>query len=218
MRKKQNERQASGHNTAALRKQRRKLMRAPKFLRFSERRHHAIYLCDCGKQFETYKYNIMYGHTRSCGCAVFSDRTKMKEYKLWQNMRARCNTQSATGYHRYGGRGIKVCERWLTSFDVFLGDVGLAPTSKHSLDRIDNDGIYEPGNVRWATQKEQCRNTRRNRFVMIDGKKTLLADAAKTVGLKPNTVIYRLRRGWPIEAALEPRLQPGVKFQEKEKI
>ena len=80
------------------------------------------------------------------------------EYGCWVNMRTRCNNPKATRYDRYGGRGIRVCERWVL-FDTFLLDMGLSPTAKHSLDRWpDKDGNYEPGNVRWATQSEQMRN------------------------------------------------------------
>ena len=83
-----------------------------------------------------------------------------KEYAAWASMKARCHNPRSQGYARYGGRGITVCDRWRESFEAFLSDVGLAPSSKHSIDRIDNDGNYEPGNVRWATGTVQQFNKR----------------------------------------------------------
>ena len=82
------------------------------------------------------------------------------EYAAWQGMRARCHRKTHADYQEYGGRGIVVCERWLGSFSAFLADVGLRPSPRHSLDRRNNDGNYEPGNVRWATAKEQANNRR----------------------------------------------------------
>jgi hypothetical protein len=80
------------------------------------------------------------------------------EYSAWQGMRSRCFNPAATGFVHYGARGITVCERWRNSFENFLADMGRRPSARHSLDRIDNDGDYEPGNVRWATQAEQTAN------------------------------------------------------------
>lgn len=87
-----------------------------------------------------------------------------KEYAAWANMKTRCSNPKAHKYHLYGGRGIEVCERWRNSFDAFYEDVGPAPSAKHTLDRINTDGNYEPANVRWATWSTQNRNRRRGRM------------------------------------------------------
>jgi hypothetical protein len=87
--------------------------------------------------------------------------TRSREFNTWKGMQRRCYLQSAAGFKNYGGRGIAVCDRWLHSFENFLADMGCKPSPKHSIDRINNDGNYEPGNCRWATAKEQRQNRRR---------------------------------------------------------
>jgi hypothetical protein len=130
------------------------------------------------------------------------------EYRAWINMRSRCYTPSSTGYELYGGRGISVCADWNTSFAAFLRDMGHRPSPQHSLDRIDTNGNYEPENCRWATHKTQSRNVRSNRIVLISGRGATLAEAVESSGLPYNTVLYRIRRGWSDEQALNlPRRQ-----------
>ncbi len=128
--------------------------------------------CDCG-EFCLVSSGLLFVNTNSCGCLqrdlVGSRSLKhghakiaSKEYKAWDSMKQRCYNPNSPKYYLYGGRGIKVCDRWLNSFENFLADVGLAPTSQHSIDRFpDNDGNYEPGNVRWGTDYEQRHNQRR---------------------------------------------------------
>ncbi len=125
-------------------------------------------------------------------------------------MLQRCTNPSKKSYAGYGGRGIKVCERWLDSFDAFLADMGPRTSPGHSLDRIDNDGPYSPENCRWATRKEQCRNRRSNRLVIYDGTEMPLVEAAERAGLSYQLAYQRLLRGWTPEEALEvvPRRRP----------
>lgn len=110
-------------------------------------------------------------------------RSVTPAYRAWQNMMTRCFNPKATQYAWYGGRGISVCERW-RDFAAFVADVGERPSPKHSLDRIDCNGDYEPGNVRWATHTEQCRNRSSNRSVVrADGARFgSMAEAAESVG------------------------------------
>jgi len=123
-------------------------------------------------------------------------------YDLWRAMVDRCHNPRAHGFKNYGGRGIVVCSRWRESFDDFVSDVGERPSRKHSLDRKDNDGNYEPGNVRWATRSEQARNTRFNRLLTAFGKTQTAEEWAIETGLPKSTLFNRIRRGWPDEKVI----------------
>lgn len=129
-------------------------------------------------------------------------RQKTREQVAWFNMNSRCHNPNTPGFHNYGGRGIKVCERWRKSFPAFIADMGLRPSERHTLDRINNDGDYEPGNCRWATRKTQMRNASTNRIVELDGKQVTLAEAVETRGLKYNTILYRILRGKSAQEAI----------------
>lgn len=125
------------------------------------------------------------------------------EYRSWEAMRARCERPTDHKYPDYGARGIRVCERWSASFESFLADVGLKPSRSHTIDRIDNDGHYEPGNVRWATPKEQARNRRSSRLITLADQTRTLAEWSEVTGLKRETIQRRLGTyGWSTERAL----------------
>jgi len=129
---------------------------------------------------------------------------KIKEYSTWRKMVSRCHNPRDKDYPGYGGRGIRVCEPWRESFEAFLADVGPAPSPKHSLDRFpDNGGHYEPGNVRWATPREQALNTRRTRFYEVGGLRVPQSVLAEQHGLPPQVLYKRVHKlGWDLDRAL----------------
>lgn len=146
----------------------------------------------------------------SCGCrnAEFVSLATSKHgrvgssiYKVWQGMIERCLPSNAERYPGYAGRGIKVCEAW-HSFPAFLADMGERPEGK-SLDRINNDGNYEPSNCRWATVKEQCRNRRNCRLITYKGKTVTVTEWAEILGINHITLYARIfHHKWPIERAM----------------
>lgn len=131
---------------------------------------------------------------------------KTPEFAVWQRMIRRCYEPQADSYPFYGARGISVCTRWRESFQSFLNDVGPRPSPRHSIERINNDGNYEPDNVRWATHIEQCRNRRSTRLYTYKGQTRCIKEWAAIVGLKTGTLQWRLNHGWSIEQALIPSL------------
>jgi len=132
--------------------------------------------------------------------------TGTRIYAVWQAMLNRCRNPNVVEYKHYGGRGIKVCKRWLV-FENFLADMGDAHgktrSSMPTIERINNDGNYEPQNVRWASYHDQGRDRSNNRLLSFKGKTKILADWANDLGVTPGALIYRLDyKGWSIEEAL----------------
>lgn len=175
-------------------------------------------VCECGSFRIVAGDKLREGRTKSCGCysrdrARAAKRTHggtgTPEYVVWCKMKERCDNPRATRYDLYGGRGIKVCERWASSFPNFLADMGPRPSRHHSIDRIDVNGGYYPENCRWATRVEQARNTRSNRLIEFRGETKTLTEWAELIGLGVSTLSLRLSAGWSIEDALTRRLGPS---------
>ena len=167
-------------------------------------------LCDCGTKTIVQAGKIRSGHTQSCGC-LFREKTllakthglrmrgeKTKAYRAWAGLRSRCNDKNNHKYHLYGGRGIKVCERW-DHYNLFLDDMGEPPSVRHSIDRIDSNGNYEPGNCRWATPLQQANNLRTTRFYEHGGETASLSEWAEKLGVTRDAIKLRLRRGQTFE-------------------
>jgi hypothetical protein len=123
------------------------------------------------------------------------------EYRIWWDMHHRCNCKTATVYRYYGGKGIRVCDRW-KEFENFLADMGRRPSELHSIDRIESNKDYEPSNCRWATQKQQVRNKGDNRRLTLNGVTRCVAEWAEVLGISVNTIRKRLRLGYTDEHAL----------------
>jgi hypothetical protein len=171
-------------------------------------------ICECGNKRTNVGYRLRNGIVLSCGCLQkeiaskkfkkhghsLTGATQSKEYKTWLDMRARCEKPTKKHYKNYGGRGISVCERW-GKFENFLSDMGMKPSPFHTLDRINSDGNYEPSNCRWATRKEQNRNTRTNHMITYNGKTKSMAEWAELLQMNYNKLRSRIQRGWDIEKA-----------------
>lgn len=176
-------------------------------------------LCQCRCQCGTLRWiRLDYltgtrGTNASCGCADPRPRDlkygtkahRIPEYRTWRAMKKRCRSSEPGKYARYGGRGIKVCDRWNNDFAAFLSDMGPRPSRKHSLDRIDVNGDYDPSNCRWATQKEQCRNKTTNVLLRCGDVIGTLAEWSEVCGVSDGTIRQRLLSGWStLDAVLRP--------------
>ena len=167
--------------------------------------------CDCGVEKEMWERSITHSRTGSCGClagaAISSAKTthgmtNSSEFKIWVAMIVRCTKRNAVNYADYGGRGISVCDRWMV-FANFYADVGARPSLKHSLDRFpNNDGNYEPGNCRWATDIEQHRNKRSNVMLTFNGVTLSMSAWSEKTGISYHAIVHRVNRGWTVERTL----------------
>lgn len=165
--------------------------------------------CDCGGTKIVASNSLMKGNTKSCGCIktemttarwTIHGESRNRSYKTWHSMKNRCLNEKDPEYHNYGGRGIKVCDRWMT-VENFIADMGERPPGLE-IDRINNDGNYEPGNCRWANRSEQLNNTRRTHKLTYEGKTLSLTEWAKSLNMPFCRLQSRIKRGWPIERAL----------------
>lgn len=190
-----------------------------KFLSLADRsgkRQRANFECPfCGNTFKTFVYNVSSGHATSCGCNSHVNRIKKitkhghcsggkvtTEYTSYREMLDRCYSSKNEEYVNYGGRGIYVCDRWKESYKNFLDDMGLKPDRTYSIERINNDGGYEPDNCKWATPVEQGNNTRRNVRITLNGETKTQSQWARHFGIPETTIRGRRKRGLPVEQIL----------------
>lgn len=127
----------------------------------------------------------------------------LPEYRVWVVMIQRCHSPNNKDYKYYGGRGITVCDEWRQSFLRFYESLHARPSRAHSIERIDNNGNYEPGNVMWATREQQAHNLRTNHWIDWEGRPWVLAELARAYGMRPQDLSSRIRNGWRLEAALK---------------
>lgn len=171
-----------------------------------------LFKCDCGKEKTIEKSMVRTGHSKSCGClaleirkivATTHGKNNTREHRIWLGIKKRCLNKKHTTYQNYGARGIKICDRWLNSFENFLLDMGNCPSNTHSIDRIDNNGNYEPNNCRWATRKEQNNNNRRNRLFQYEGSQYTLSQLCEKLNVKYHLIYDRLYvLNWTLEEAI----------------
>jgi hypothetical protein len=176
-----------------------------------QRRHRGLTMwccrCRCGREVVCRGDKLRQNAQRSCGrrgCARSAlSLVAARERNVWLGLKERCYNKNSHSYVRYGKRGITMCPQWKNSFEQFLSDMGPRPSSKHSIDRFpNNDGNYEPGNCRWATKKEQQRNTRLTVFVDFQGERVPLITLSERYGISRGVVKNRLLRGWALEDAI----------------
>lgn len=171
-------------------------------------------VCDCGQERVISGTGIRAGRHKSCGCAsprftaeriATHGMSRSRTYRIWLGMRHRCS-DAATGKERknYFNKGIRVCDRW-EKFECFLEDMGTAPDGM-SLERRNGNRGYMKSNCTWATPQEQANNTSQNTIVHHDGRSMTIANWAREIGVKPNTLAYRILRGMPVERALQKRV------------
>jgi hypothetical protein len=177
--------------------------------------------CECGEQAIVMTKLLQNGRTTSCGCRrrevasatliaamTIHGQTDTYAYQCWRSMKLRCYTKTSTGYENYGGRGIKVCDRWRDSFEAFIADMGQPPSEKHTIERCDVNGDYTPSNCCWATKIEQGNNKRNNDLLEFNGRKQTRAEWAREFDINYETLSWRLANGWPVSKALT--VHPGA--------
>lgn len=172
-------------------------------------------VCDCGIKKDIVAFNIIMGKSMSCGCLkkellskslTTHGMSKSQEFASWKGMLARCYNKNTDSYKYYGGRGIKVSDDWINSFENFYKDMGKKPNKSFSIDRIDNNGNYCKENCRWASVSEQNRNTRANIKIMFNSESIILKDAAKLFDLPYSTMTGEIKNGVNPQESFDRRI------------
>jgi|GEM_PF-1079572 len=169
-------------------------------------------LCSCGNEFVAVGTTLARGGIKGCSKCLKQRRTEAatkhgcvgtKEYSTYIGMKGRCRNPNNKRFSRYGGRGIKVCDRWEKSFVAFIADMGKAPSDKHTIERIDIDGNYCPENCKWATIEEQAKNRSNNHYITINGETMTMMDWSRKTGICRTVLLKRIKRGLSGEALIE---------------
>lgn len=172
--------------------------------------------CDCGRERRVNSSSLVSGLSTSCGCqnreriratltthgfAATDKSTRPPEYTIWCHVIRRCESTTSPNYPDYGGRGIRVCDRW-HDFGAFYADMGPRPSALHSIDRRDNDGPYAPENCAWVSMRTQSNNRRNNRRITWNGRSQTLTQWGRELGLRPATLLGRIKSHWSLERAM----------------
>lgn len=168
-------------------------------------------VCDCGAKYMVSDSELICGRRKSCKkcSSEMHGKTNTRLFHIWQSMKQRCNDKNHQHYDCYGGRGISICEEWESDFESFYNwSLEHGYMSNLSIDRIDNDGNYEPGNCRWVDQKTQANNKRNNKKYSYKGCEYSIAELSEMSGIKYTTLYNRLESGWELEKAM--RLKPEI--------
>jgi hypothetical protein len=193
----------------------------------AERRNKIAYWhvrCDCGEERVVRGYSLTHGESRSCGCYALEARRKRStkhggyyrpEYHIWSSMKARCSNPDRDRYGCYGARGITVCDRWAESFQNFFDDMGPRPSARHSIERDDVNGNYEPSNCRWATATEQANNRRNTVRLTVGGRSQTLAEWSEETGIAAQVLGRRLRKGYAAADVVSHALSDGRRAMRK---
>lgn len=164
--------------------------------------------CDCGGEKIVMSSSLIIGFTSSCGClkkesiktrSITHGLSRTDEYIVWAGIKARCYDINSGAYYGYGGRGISMSGEWRGSFEIFLNDMGKKPSSMHSIERINNNGMYCKENCRWATKKEQARNRRTSKMIEYNGEIRCLSEWCEIFGITWEAHKIRSNKGWSLE-------------------
>lgn len=170
--------------------------------------------CDCGKTTIVKAALLRSGNTKSCGCLQNDSRrlnrkthgmSGFRPYYVWKDMKKRCYDKTKKGYKNYGGRGIKICKEWINNPNLFCEWMFANGYKKGmTIERINNDGDYKPSNCKLATMKEQCRNMRRNRFLVINGESKTISEWVETYRIPYSTIYARVAKGFVDKDIIKP--------------
>lgn len=176
-----------------------------------DRSSYWLCLCECGNEKIVRNDCLKSGNTQSCGCLnrepreVIHGLARTRLYRIYHAMKQRCYNSNANRYDRYGGRGILICAEWLNDFQTFAEwAISNGYADGLTIDRINNDGNYEPSNCRWVTQRVQMRNTSRNTIIEYNGERRILTDWCELYGVDTATAVQRIARGWGLDRVFKP--------------